>query len=134
MIRKLFLSLAVSAAICLPAAAADAPPVRLAVKPLLCVVDRAASSCMMTFDIRWKSVLSNEYCINDSARGDPVHCWARALTGAFTQKREVSEEFIYWLGTPGGVDHLAEVKVTVLRVGSEDRRRERRARHVWDVL
>jgi hypothetical protein len=46
----------------------------------------------------------------------------------------VSEEFIYWLGAPGGEDHLAEVKVTVLRVGSDDRRRERRTRHVWDVL
>jgi hypothetical protein len=26
------------------------------------------------------------------------------------------------------------VKITVLRVGSADRRRERRTRHVWDVL
>jgi hypothetical protein len=115
-------------------AAAEPPPVKLAVKPLLCVVDKAASSCMMSFDIRWKSVAANEYCLNDSAKSDPVRCWARALNGAMLQEREVGEEFVYWLGAPGGTDHLAEVKVTVLRVGSDDRRRERRTRHVWDVL
>jgi hypothetical protein len=117
-----------------PAFAAEPPPVKLGVKPLLCVIDKGAASCMMSFDIRWKSLLASEYCLNDSAKPDPVHCWARSLNGAVLQERQVSEEFIYWLGAPGGVDHLAEVKVTVLRVGSDDRRRERRTRHIWDVL
>lgn len=134
MVRKLFVPFAVLAAISVPATAADPAPVRLAVKPLLCVIDKAASSCMMTFDIRWKSTLANEYCINDSAKESPVRCWASALAGAHTLTREVSEEFVYWLGAPDGADHLAEVKITVLRVGSTDRRRERRTRHVWDVL
>lgn len=134
MLRKLLAIFAVCAAISSPATAADAPPVRLAVKPLLCVIDKAATSCLMTFDIRWKSALENELCLNDSTQAGPVHCWARALTGAHTLKRDVSEEFVYWLGAPDGADHLAEVKITVLRVGSADRRRERRTRHVWDVL
>jgi hypothetical protein len=133
-VRKLLLTVAAGAAISAPATAADQAPVRLAVKPLLCVIDKGAGSCMMTFDIRWKSVLAGEYCINDSAKASPVHCWASALTGAHTLTREVSEEFVYWLGAPDGADHLAEVKITVLRVGSTDRRRERRTRHVWDVL
>ena len=115
-------------------AAADPAPVKLAVKPLLCVVDKGASSCMMSFDIRWKSVRAGEYCLNDSAKPEPVRCWAPAVDGAVLQERQVSEEFVYWLGAPGGTDHLSEVKVSVLRVGSDDRRRERRARHVWDVL
>jgi hypothetical protein len=134
MLRKLSVCLAVCAAISTAVSAADGAPVRLAVKPLLCVVDKAASTCMMSFDIRWKSALANEYCINDSTQADPLHCWARALDGSLNQKRQVGEEFIYWLGAPGGADHLAEVKITVLHVGSTDRRRERRTRHVWDVL
>jgi len=117
----------------LPAAAADGP-VKLAVRPLLCVVDKGASSCLMSFDIRWKSVRAGEYCLNDSAKPEPVRCWPTATAGAVLQEREVSEEFVFWLGAPGGADHLDEVKVSVLRVGSDDRRRERRARHVWDVL
>lgn len=118
----------------LPAAAAEPSPVKLAVKPLLCVVDKGESSCVMSFDIRWKSTQAGEYCLNDSAKPEPVRCWAPALDGAVLQEREVSEEFVYWLGAPGGADHLSEVKVSVLRVDSPDRRRERRTRHVWDVL
>ena len=120
--------------VALPALAAEPSPVKLGVKPLLCVVDRGASSCIMSFDIRWKSTRSGEYCLNDSAKPEPVHCWSPALAGTVLQEREVSEEFVYWLGAPGGSDHLSEVKVSVLRVDSADRRRERRTRHVWDVL
>lgn len=118
----------------LPALAAEPSPVKLGVKPLLCVVDKGASSCIMSFDIRWKSTRTGEYCLNDSAKPEPVHCWSPALAGVVLQEREVSEEFVYWLGAPGGSDHLSEVKVSVLRVDSADRRRERRTRHVWDVL
>jgi hypothetical protein len=133
--RKLLLILAASSlAVTLPAAAADPPPVRLVVKPLLCVLDHAATACMMNFDIRWKSMLAREYCLNDSAQSAPLHCWANALTGALAQKREVGADFVYWLGAPSGAEHLAEVKIGVLRVDSADRRRERRSRHVWDVL
>ena len=35
---------------------------------------------------------------------------------------------------PDGTQRAAEVKIDVLRLDSPDRRRERRARHVWDVL
>ena len=120
--------------VALPVLGSDPSPVKLGVKPLLCVVDKGASSCMMSFDIRWKSTRAGEYCLNDSAKPEPVHCWSPALAGVVLQEREVSEEFVYWLGAPGGVDHLSEVKVSVLRVDSPDRRRERRTRHVWDVL
>ena len=44
----------------LPATAADPPPVRLVVKPLLCVIDKGASSCAVTFDIRWQSTRAAE--------------------------------------------------------------------------
>lgn len=135
--RTLITGIAAGAALllALPAAAAEPSPVKLAVRPLLCVVDKGATSCMMSFDIRWKSTQTGEYCLNDSTKPDqPVRCWAPALNGAVLQEREVTEEFIYWLGAPGGADHLSEVKVSVLRVDSPDRRRERRTRHVWDVL
>ena len=38
----------------LPVSGADPAPVRLNVKPLLCVLDKNATSCAVTFDIRWK--------------------------------------------------------------------------------
>jgi hypothetical protein len=117
-----------------PATAADAPPVRLSVKPLLCVVDQAATGCLMSFDIRWKSVLASAYCLNDGVSPKPLHCWASAQAGDLKEQRLVSADFAYWLTAPAGTERLAEVKIAVLRLGSADRRRERRTRHVWDVL
>ena len=116
------------------AAAADPPPVRLSVKPLLCVIDKDETACTINFDVRWKSTLAAEYCLNDSARPTPLRCWPRADAGEHTQERVVSEDFIFWLSPPTGTERVAEAKIEVLRVGSDDRRRERRTRHVWDVL
>ena len=119
----------------LPCVAADSPPpVKLVVKPLLCVIDKDATSCAVTFDIRWKSPQPGEYCLNDSVQVTPLRCWPRALAGEMKQQREFTEDFRYWLAIPAGSERLSEVKIEVLRLGSEDRRRERRARHVWDVL
>jgi hypothetical protein len=116
-----------------PAMAAD-PPVKLIIKPLLCVIDKGATDCVVTFDIRWISVLPGEYCLNDSVQVTPLRCWPRALSGDMKHERAFSEDFRFWLGAPAGGERASEVKIEVLRVGSEDRRRERRTRHVWDVL
>jgi hypothetical protein len=117
----------------LPCAAAE-KPVKLIVKPLLCLVDKGATTCNVLFDIRWKSTLPAEYCLNDEAVTTPLRCWPSTVSGEHQQQREVSEDFIFWLSPPAGSERVAEVKVEVLRVGSDDRRRERRTRHVWDVL
>jgi hypothetical protein len=119
----------------LPATArpADPAPVQLRIKPLLCVLDRQATSCLMTFDVRWRSLLEGAYCLHDSAQAAPLYCWASAITGTLTRQREVSEDFVYLLKETGG-ERVSEVKISVLRVDSTDRRRDRRSRHVWDVL
>ena len=118
----------------LPVAAADPPPVRLIVKPLLCGLDKDATACTVTFDIRWKSTLAGEYCLNDEALPAPLRCWPRANFGEHRHERLVSEDFAFWLTPQAGTERVAEAKIEVLRVGSADRRRERRSRHVWDVL
>lgn len=134
--RVVFLAALFGGVLALPAArAADAPaPVKLFIKPLLCVIDKEGASCAVTFDIRWKSPQPGEFCLNDSVQASPLHCWPRAQAGQMKQERVFNEDFRYWLSLPAGTEALSEVKIEVLRVGSSDRRRERRARHVWDVL
>ena len=134
MLTRLTLCIAGTLGMAMNAVAADPVPVKLVVKPLLCVIDKNATACTINFDLRWKSVLAAEYCLNDSARPTPLRCWPRADSGEHTQERVVSEEFTFWLSPATGTERVAEAKIEVLRVGSDDRRRERRARHVWDVL
>ena len=143
-----FACLLTSLALKSPVFAQDAPaPVKLIIKPLLCVIDKDATSCAVTFDIRWKSPQPGEFCLNDSVQATPLRCWPRSLSGQMTQERVFAEDFRYWLSLPAaglsppaadsteaGGQRLSEVKIEVLRVGSNDRRRERRTRHVWDVL
>jgi hypothetical protein len=131
---KRFLGLASALILGAPAFAADPAPVKLIIKPLLCVIDKTATSCAVTFDIRWKSVQPGEYCVGDSVQTTPLRCWSRALAGDMKQERVFSEDFSYWLAPPTASERLSEVKIEVLRVGSDDRRRQRRSRHVWDVL
>ena len=131
---RLSIFIAGSLGVAMNAIAADPLPVKLVVKPLLCVIDKNETACTINFDVRWKSVLAAEYCLNDSARPTPLRCWPRSDSGEHTQERVVSEEFVFWLSPVTGTERVAEAKIEVLRVGSEDRRRERRARHVWDVL
>src|SRR5688572_11730617 len=77
-------------------ATAAEPPLKLAVKPVLCVLDKDATSCKMSFDIRWKSVLAGDYCLNDSFLSAPLRCWASATAGDERVQREVSEDFQFW--------------------------------------
>ena len=134
MLTRLTICIAGSLGLAMNAVAADPLPVKLVVKPLLCVIDKNETACTIKFDVRWKSVLPAEYCLNDSARPAPLRCWPRADSGEHAQERVVSEDFVFWLSPPSGIERVAEAKIEVLRVGSDDRRRERRARHVWDVL
>jgi hypothetical protein len=134
MLARLTLFIAGSLGLAASAGAADPLPVRLVVKPLLCVIDKNETACTINFDIRWTSVLAAEYCLNDSARPTPLRCWPRADSGEHAQERVVNEDFVFWLSPPAGTERVAEAKIEVLRVGSDDRRRERRTRHVWDVL
>lgn len=134
MLARLSIFIAGGLGLAMSAGAADPLPVRLVVKPLLCVIDKDEAPCTIKFDVRWKSVLASEYCLNDSARPTPLRCWPRSDAGQHTQERIVSEDFVFWLSPPAGTERVAEAKIEVLRVGSDDRRRERRTRHVWDVL
>jgi hypothetical protein len=117
-----------------PALAAEPPPVKLTIKPLLCVLEKDAATCSVTFDVRWNSIRPSEYCLHDSINAAPLRCWSLAVSGAMKHERSFSEDFRFWLTPPAGGERLSEVKIEVLRVGSTDRRRERRTRHVWDVL
>lgn len=134
-VKNMLTGLVAGLALMSPAFAQDTPaPVKLIIKPLLCVIDKDATSCAVTFDIRWKSPLPGEFCLSDSVQTTPLRCWPRSLAGEMKQERVFTEDFRYWLSPPAGSERLSEVKIEVLRVGSNDRRRERRTRHVWDVL
>ena len=124
-------------ALLLPALAvadeSNSDDMQMTVKPLLCITDNRNPSCDMSFLIVWQSITTGYYCLFSDFTDAPMRCWNEERTGQLDDDRTVTQNFSYWMtGTNEGA-RLAEVTVEVLRLDSDDRRRRRRNRHVWDI-
>lgn len=114
--------------------AADDSPVELKVKPVLCIIDAKTPSCQMSFLVIWQSAESGYYCLYNDFGESPIRCWTDERTGEVNDERNVQNEFSYWMTGEDEQSPLAVVAVEVLRLDTDDRRRNRRGRHVWDIL
>lgn len=117
----------------LPLIAAADEGAELKVKPLLCIVDERAPVCELDFTIAWKTLVVGNYCVR-AATDDTVRCWENADNGDTKDARRIEETFSYRLQTEDDAEPLAEATVEVVSKTSDDRRRRRRSRHVWDIL
>jgi len=120
----------------LAASADDAPgtDTALTVKPLLCIVDTRTPDCHIRFLIEWQSRATGYYCVNNELEADPLRCWDEARSGRHEDERTVSATFRYWLDRGRDDTELAAATVEVLQKDSDDRRRRRRTKYVWDLL
>lgn len=106
---------------------------RLTVKPVLCITDNRNPSCDMSFLVMWQSGETGYYCLFNDFTEAPVRCWSEERAGRLSDDRIVRENFSYWMTGSDPDSRLVEVTVEVLRMDSDDRRRRRRTRHVWDI-
>ena len=106
---------------------------QLTVKPLLCITDNRNPSCDMSFLIVWQSIATGYYCLFSDFTDAPMRCWNEERKGELNDDRIVTQDFSFWMTGSEADTRLAEVNVEVLRLDSDDRRRRRRTRHVWDI-
>ncbi len=106
---------------------------RLTIKPVLCITDNRNPSCDMSFLVMWQSGDTGYYCLFNDFTEAPVRCWSKEQAGRLSDDRIVRENFSYWMAGSDPDSRLAEVTIEVLRMDSDDRRRRRRTRHVWDI-
>jgi len=109
------------------------PTMQLTVKPVLCITDDRTPSCDIAFLVVWESDLFGYYCLFNDFGEVPLRCWNEERQGRISDERTVSHSFSYWMTGDETADKLAVVAVEVLRMDSDDRRRKRRTRHVWDI-
>lgn len=107
--------------------------VRLRVKPVLCVTDNRSPHCDISFLVVWESGSTGYYCLFNDIDDGPLRCWREQRTGRMTDDRTVDESFSFWMTGEDLASRLAQVDVEVLHLDSDDRRRRRRSRHVWDL-
>lgn len=107
--------------------------VDLSVKPLLCIVDERTPGCDMSFLVRWRSNEVGYYCVFNSLEDNALNCWAEQQSGELRDDRTIRDNLVFWISETEGTP-LESITVEVLRMDSDDRRRRRRSRHVWDLL
>jgi len=112
---------------------AQADDMKLSVKPILCITDNRNEVCEMSFLVVWESGERGYYCLFNDYGEAPMRCWNEESEGQLTDDRTVRETFSFWMARADTAVRLAEVRVEVLRMDSDDRRRNRRTRHVWDI-
>ena len=112
---------------------AQADDMKLSVKPLLCITDNRNTVCEVSFLVVWESRERGYYCLFNDFGELPIRCWTEEREGQLTDDRTVRESFSFWMTGADTADKLAEVRVEVLHMDSDDRRRKRRTRHVWDI-
>lgn len=118
----------------LPAFATADETMQLKVRPVLCIIDERTPSCQMSFLVLWQSAETGYYCLYNDFGQAPLRCWTEQRSGELSDERSVNSEFSYWMAANDNESPLAVVVVEVLRMDTDDRRRKRRSRHVWDIL
>jgi len=118
----------------LPVFAPADEALELDVRPMLCITDENTPVCDLSFLVNWKSRDAGYYCLFNDFTEAPLRCWEAARRGEMEDKRIVEQDFDYWMSEQGKDAKLVSVTVEVLRMHSDDRRRNRRTRHVWDLL
>lgn len=113
--------------------AASDTDMTLSVKPVLCITDARSPSCDIAFLVAWESEHIGHYCLYNDFANEALRCWTDRRDGQLSDGRVVDETFRYWMTGDDATVKLAEVAVEVLRLDSDDRRRKRRTRHVWDI-
>jgi hypothetical protein len=118
----------------LPAFAIADEDMQLQVRPMLCIIDERTPSCQMSFLVLWESAETGYYCLYNDFGQSPLRCWTERRSGEHSDERTVDAEFRYWMAGDDIGSPLAVAVVEVLRLDTDDRRRRRRSRHVWDIL
>lgn len=127
------MALAVAAAIGGAAAAQDLR-VTLTVKPMLCITDKREESCALSILVSWRSNRAGSFCLHNDFTSAPLRCWQLAEAGMVVEERVVTDTFRYWLTGDGSTARVAEATLDVMSADTDDRRRQRQRRHVWDIL
>ena len=106
---------------------------RMTVKPMLCIIDKRTPQCQLAFLVVWESEQDGYYCLFNDFGDAPLRCWNDEREGRLNDERSVNESFSYWMTGDDSENRLAMIAVEVLRMDTDDRRRNRRTRHVWDI-
>lgn len=106
----------------------------LTVKPRLCITDSEQKSCELPLEFTWRTDKNGNYCLVQHANEQQLQCWQQNKQGQWQATQSVTDQELFWLTEDGQALPLAQATVEVLSTYTEDRRRNRRRKHVWSLM
>lgn len=106
----------------------------LSVTPKLCITDSPQKQCKLPLEFNWQTDNHGNYCLIQEATRDALQCWQQNRQGQWQSVYTVSDQELFWLTEDGQSQPLAETAIEVLSTYTEDRRRNRRRKHVWSLM
>ncbi len=106
----------------------------LSLTPSLCVVARDTGRCDISVDVSWKANKDSDYCIYNESSDSPIQCWSYKNQGQSQSKVSINKDIDYWLVWRETGSELDREVLKVVKIMPEDRRRNRRRRHIWSVF
>ncbi|BFM05380.1 hypothetical protein GCM10025791_15890 [Halioxenophilus aromaticivorans] len=106
----------------------------LTLTPTLCITDSPDKTCELPLEFAWHADNLGNYCLVQKAQQTPLQCWQQDDQGQWQSTLTVNDQELFWLTEDGQARPLAEAAVEVLSTYTEDRRRNRRRKHVWSLM
>ena len=106
----------------------------LLVTPKLCITDNADKTCELSLDFEWQTNDQGDYCLINKNDELKLQCWRQDTQGQWQTETQVQNQDIFWMTEEGRAEPLAEAVIEVLSTFTEDRRRNRRRKHVWSIM
>ncbi len=112
------------------------PQAELEISPRLCIVPRGEQECRVDVELRWHAEQKQAYCVYKQQLEQALQCWSEVAFGELLDALIARSDTRYRLvwDDDGKLVALDEAVLKVVSVVPEDRRRQRRRRHVWSVF
>ncbi len=106
----------------------------LTIKPKLCITDSPEKICRLPLEFVWQTDNQGNYCLVQETNRNTLQCWQQDRQGQWQSTQQVNDQEVFWLTQDGQTRPLAEAAIEVLSTYTEDRRRNRRRKHVWSLM
>ncbi len=86
---------------------------KLTVKPTRCIALHKGQVCYQKLKFRWKMLSSEDFCLYQESKDEPLACWSGNERSNFEYKFESSTSESFSIRRKDTDDSVAEVKVTL---------------------
>ena len=108
-------------------------PVKLIIKPHICVAPRGESSCISWIDVFWESEQTTDLCLYVSEQDESLKCWQQQRAGSHRHHVTLVDNLDFWLASIQNNTLLARSTVKFAALQPHRKHNRRRNALPWSL-